>query len=338
MAPKQKGDKRMKTITPYVSNLIFKTKAFAILFVVAAHCSHVGDNADTANSIVSQIWFNISGIGVPIFFFLSGFLIYFTKKDFKTFFLSKLKNIVLPWVVCGTVVYLYVYLRSTGISLLSLAKWLIGDGTYLYFLTDLMILYLITYFFRKNKNALWICFFVSVTAKILESLSIVDFSYSSFDITFAMFFFSLGLLAANYDVIEKIIAFSAKYHYFGWIIYFAQLIIKICLDFSYPIIFSILFKLLGVICSIGLAENIRKDKFSRLASNIGKNSFTIYLIHMPLAGIVSNVCNSFDFALITIVRPFFVLAVVYLIIVLLRKVINNLPKAKQIIYPILGLR
>lgn len=59
--------------------------------------------------------------------------------------------------------------------------------------------------------------------------------------------------------------------------------------------------------AIFMIMNLAKYR-SRFLEYIGKRTFLIYLLHMPIAGIVSNIMNRFAVtAVITILRPIFVL-------------------------------
>ena len=54
------------------------------------------------------------------------------------------------------------------------------------------------------------------------------------------------------------------------------------------------------------------------------NSFSIYLLHMPIAGIVANVLNRSEwFALITIWRPFIVIVLTMVLILVYKKFVKD---------------
>ncbi len=56
----------------------------------------------------------------------------------------------------------------------------------------------------------------------------------------------------------------------------------------------------------------------------GKDSFCIYLLHMPIAGVVANVLNRSEvFALLNFVRPLIVILLVQIVVWFIHKITNN---------------
>ena len=80
----------------------------AILSVICAHVST--DSSSYANLVVRSC----GTVGVGLFFFLSGYFFYYNKKDFIFFWKTKFKTIIVPWLFCGTIDWLYVVLRKGG--------------------------------------------------------------------------------------------------------------------------------------------------------------------------------------------------------------------------------
>ena len=117
-------------------------KAFAIIAVVACHCTNTIDNPGRINTIATYFFDAWKGSGVPIFYFCAGFFFKGSGK-FLPFVKNKVVSIVLPWVFTGTLIWLYIVLRKGGVSFDNWLGYLFLRDSYLYFLTDLMIFYII---------------------------------------------------------------------------------------------------------------------------------------------------------------------------------------------------
>jgi peptidoglycan/LPS O-acetylase OafA/YrhL len=55
-------------------------------------------------------------------------------------------------------------------------------------------------------------------------------------------------------------------------------------------------------------------KNNTLLVNIGRDSFSLYLLHMPIAGITANIMSRFSTGILMLLRPFIVLAVTYFLL------------------------
>lgn len=86
----------------------------------------------------------------------------------------------------------------------------------------------------------------------------------------------------------------------------------------------------------GVAAYLADFSSARLI-DIGKKSFAIYLLHMPIAGIVSNLCNRLDIFVVTVARPIIVLAIVYIVLYLADKLIPE-GSIKKCINMLIGMR
>ena len=124
-------------------------KSFAILSVVIAH--YISKDLSLYSSLLQRM----GTFGVPFFLFLSGYFYNIEKYGFRTFFKNKFDTIVIPWVFTGSLVYFAVQKHFIFIEW---AKWILGIGTYLYYLVVLMLLFLLfsLSFIRSNKYILFL--------------------------------------------------------------------------------------------------------------------------------------------------------------------------------------
>lgn len=220
-----------------------------------------------------------------------------SKKKTIEYFYSKIKTLLIPWFCSGTLVYFYVKLRKGGISIVSLLGWLIGYHTYLYFMTILCFCIILCWNIRKNKRLLYIItifdcvIFVLLNyfcndVKIINSLSYLN------PINFLMYY-SAGVLLASINsqkqlglicvvlflsIIISISLLKIKISYFKWYFFMLEFwVIYLVINTSFII--------------------IEWSKIANVLIPIGKVSFSVYLFHMPIAGIIANIFNHCQFLL-----------------------------------------
>lgn len=291
------------SIQKRISNSAFILKAMAIFSVICAHCPYDTD------SVLSCVLNNLGVIGVPIFFFLSGFFYRTKKYDFKELLIKKLKTLILPWFFCGIVVYLYVAVRKGG-DLLAMANFLIGNGSFLYYMPVVFLFYVIFYFIKDNRGLIIIMALVSLIWMVVQGVysPLVDFVYPYLNPLNWMLYFSFGIYVQYYANVEKAILLIEK---FKWVLIAAGGVTFILLAaINYKLSYwNILFPAVECICFLGmLALSFEKWMGNKLILDIGKESFAIYLLHMPIVGITNLLLVHY---VIYCIRPFFILAIIY---------------------------
>lgn len=258
-----------------------KLKGVAVLSVVSAHVSIT--NTSDSNFILFQIiafkYFGI--IGVPIFYLISGYLFENETVLNVSNLIKKKKKILKSWIYLGSVVYLYIALRKNGISLVDWIKFIFGVKTYLYFMTNLFYFYIITVVLKKYKYTtsinISLCI-ISILANNNNYLNPYNF----------MGYFIIGQYLNKYDLLHKLVK---KININKKIIY---LFLFITLYISYYNKWSINYfgiqSNINILATILLLFQIDSLKMKWL-SFIGYNSYAIYLIHMPIIGIINNIFN-----------------------------------------------
>lgn len=138
-----------------ISRAIYAMKAIAIFCVVCAHSMVVLDSFSQVTKYCNKFMMMFAPMGVAIFFAVSGFLFFITKtedKSFKVFIQRKLKTICLPWIVSATLIFVYEAVRKGG-NVSSYLKSVVGYGSSFWFLTVLVILYLVYFVINNSKFA-----------------------------------------------------------------------------------------------------------------------------------------------------------------------------------------
>ena len=309
-------------------------RAIAIFSVVCAHVSTSGGGY--LNILIGDM----GTYGVGLFLFLSGYFFSFDKKDIKTFTISKFKNIVLSWMVCGTLDWLYVVLRKGNINIESWCDSVFVHSHY-YFLTVLMILFFSLYYFRNHIRALYVIFLLSLLSCFLTTKGLLDFIYIYINPFNWAVFFVIGLIIGKYKLMDKTIHVSAmSLPYTSMLfLYYIVLIVWDCQSIKYWGNGNVIFGLAAIGVCMGLAYYLNRSIsiVKRTLSYIGSVSFTIYLIHMPIAGIVSKLTRNIGVDSLQILAPFIVLFVVTSVVWLLLRLSRPLG-VNAIVKLILGVR
>jgi surface polysaccharide O-acyltransferase-like enzyme len=146
-------------------------KVFAILSVIFAHSR----NADYY--FVGNITERIGAVGVPVFLFISGYYFNINNSvEIKKFWHKKFLTILVPWVFTGSILYFYNQFKTNFInfSILNLANWLLGNGTYLWYLSVLMLCYCFMCLVRRELF-LKIFIIINILSLILTSFGLIDY-------------------------------------------------------------------------------------------------------------------------------------------------------------------
>ncbi len=187
-----------------ISERIYKIKAICILCVIYAHMT-------SKNFTCGYIMRIIAVLAVPMFFFLSGYFYNYTRS-LKEITRRTLEKICIPWWIWGTITYFFgICISSRSFLFKDLVLWIIGKGTWYYYLTVLIILYVIF----KYLNSVKFC----IICIIINFLSYISYAYEIFgEISFNLYlnifnwcdFFSFGILVKKLNMLDKIIKICDK--------------------------------------------------------------------------------------------------------------------------------
>ncbi len=304
-----------------VNNTFYVLRFFAILSVVMAHSAYTL----IPNDIVVKACNSFGRCGVIIFFIISGY--FFRKEKYENvlqLLKAKLKPIVIPWIIWGLAIYCTRF-TSTDIyfNLKEIIFWLLGFGTYLYYLT-IYILLLCIFQILPNKNgiqvALLLCTLINVYLvagnvgpyAVLKSTSApIDLIYllTYLNIFNWIGFFALGLLLKNIKLFERKNLLAVKY----------KIIINICIilllvymilnekDNTYWTYYSIWIEMSFFVILFQVSR-ILKDV--RYIQEIGKVTMPIYLIHFLIEGFIFNKIFT-ESIIMGFIRPLISVLVVY---------------------------
>jgi len=315
---------------------IYIIKALAIFTIVSAHVG-IMTNDSPISTLFSLILSSIGSIGVGVFFLISGYLYMKSQKSFKLFTKSKLITIIIPWLFCGTLLFLYVALRKGG---LDVYNWFITITvhSHLYFLSILMIFYFVYWRLKNNLCFLLFNIGLSIISITLTGLGWIPI-YPYINPFNWSIYFILGMLIKKYDLLEKIAMFCRK-----WFIYILSIYITVFMIYlfngvaiSYWKYAAISAELVAIATVFGTAVFCLNIKKINLIIYVGKMSFSIYLLHMALAGIFTNIFNKLNLWYLTILIPIIVI-ILTLTAIEIARCISRKIKANRILDILIGVR
>lgn len=317
------------------SSMFTVARVFALISIVAAHINF----PQGEDYILNEVYSVIASIGVIAFLFMSSY--YYNPEKFTSLWeilKKKFVTIGIPWLFLGTLAYLYNAVLTGNIGIMKWIAWILGYKTYLYFLTVLFLCFII--FYKTNKIFCICCIPISIISIMLTASGILEPVITFLHITdYLNIFnwigvFALGQLCKNIEP-KSLFIFITRYR-FLWIALFlvlAATIIFFDIKTGYFSFVGIYFEIIGALCIFAISSfgifNIK------LFQNIANNSFSIYLIHMPLLGVLDKIYNLNP--VIQAISVLLVIAVAHFGLELCRYIICKI-KCEKVFFKIFGFR
>ncbi len=301
---------------------IYRAKAYAVFSVIMSHTlvdMKYGNRFDYYFIGAARAF---SCIGVIMFFILAGYFFQRNKYSLSLFWKNRIKNFITPWFITGYFIY-YIssfYGNDTHVmSLKGYMNFILGWGSYFYYMTILLSFYII-FFFLRNKNLLvisTITMIITLISIFITELQVFDLmtQFRYLNIFNWIFFFSLGMLIAQRDLLNTIIIECRNYSYIIFGLFIIGIIASVKMfgnNVSYFHVFMIMVELLGCLSIFSLSFNA--GILNNPLRKIGKLSFSIYLLHMPLAGAINIIFSKVPALIGVIVKPVMVTLLMYLLI------------------------
>ena len=330
-------DRSMNTLTQSdLRQFIYTVKAFAILSVICAHVAYVPQSDSGGNVMASNVLTSLGSIGVALFFIMSGLLFAKGGHAFSGFFRKRIKTIFIPWFATGTVVYGYVAIRKNGINLIDWLAFVFGNGSYLYFLPMLITCYLMFFYVNKNSAKLMCVMVLSLASIVLTAGKVITQINPYMNPLNWFFYFGIGYVLFNMDKLGITMNFAKRtvwYWVFGFVVSLGAFSLNGSVGYwtgNY-----LLFELMAVMCILGICS-LPVIYQSKLINRIGQESFSIYLLQMPFAGIVTFF-SKVDFVPLTLLRPFVVLLLTIMMIRVC-KFVAQIMQIDELMFMLIGSR
>ena len=275
-----------------LSAAISVARGLALFSIVSAHIVFLKGTP----AVFSNFYANFGTIGVVAYYIISGFLF---EPEHYGGFLKMLKNkakaIGLPWVILGSTVYFYKVYFTRVYSLKAHVKWLLGKNTYLYFITVLLLCFVICYLV-KNKAALWGFVALNILSLELTAFGVLQPAIAFLRITnnLNIFnwlgFFALGRLARGLNG-EGIYSFLKKARVWLLLLFVGAtaLLLALGLKSTYISHLGWLYELLGAAAIFGAATFAGLK--NPVLQKISNDSFAVYLTHFLIIELMNRVCH-----------------------------------------------
>lgn len=268
----------VKKLSPADSQALYFVKAVAILSAVAAHASVI-DTTTHASTVITCLWDIFSCLSIGCFLITGGILYTRESGDTARFWKHKAVTIVLPWIFCASLTCAIRALCGHGVDLPGYVRWILGDGTWYYYVT---VYLLFLAFFKPICNcvpALWGCVAVNALVLALRARNIDLFAglgLSDYLNPFHWFgFFALGILLRRGALklpggfLGICFAVSFVYVYHRGIFTYFHIANAVYSASSFFVLFALGRKL----ASTRLAPAIRE---------MGATTYCVYLLHMQI--------------------------------------------------------
>lgn len=129
-----------------VSSMFSTARIYALLSIVSAHMFFPG----TFSTVILS---RAGTVGVVVFLIMSGY--FYRPHKFSNLcrlIKTKFVSLCVPWFVLGTCTWIYKSIMIPDYcTITQLIKWIIGNGSYLYYMSVLVLCFLIFY---KVKNGI----------------------------------------------------------------------------------------------------------------------------------------------------------------------------------------
>jgi peptidoglycan/LPS O-acetylase OafA/YrhL len=299
---------------------IYIWKAIALLSIISAHVAATSENASAVELFCSRLISSWGSYGVPAFFIASGYLYERTLQnhDIKYILQNKFKGLIIPWLFCGTLVWLYVVLRKGNITVSSWLNFVSGNNSYLYYMTITIVIYVMYIFLRKKDLYIYLGICMWLFNNIFAFALRLETSFSIYLNVFVWLgWFLIGALIQKKNLQNYIQVFAGS----KWTLLALSgicYVLYICFfgsEMSYWHKFYLPVEALSLLVMLFLTYTVKSClKNNTLLVNIGRDSFSLYLLHMPIAGITANIMSRFSTGILMLLRPFIVLAVTYFLL------------------------
>ncbi|MPQ43415.1 pLS20_p028 family conjugation system transmembrane protein, partial [Clostridium tarantellae] len=175
-----------------MNKIISKCRGCFIISVLIAHCP-----IKSSYKLLNNIWSILGTIGVVGFFILSDFLFAYNKDSFNELIKKKIKNLVIPWFICSTVIFVITSIlgeNSNEMNFIDYIKFIFGYGSLYYFITVLISMFIVFYVIKKSNILLSVLLIITPINIMLSYLNIISIDNKYLDVLNWISFFTIGYI------------------------------------------------------------------------------------------------------------------------------------------------
>lgn len=293
-----------------ISEMFSTARIYCLVSIVCAHMYF-------PNTVAWMVLSRLGTVGVVLFLITSGYF-YVPEKfgSFSKLLKKKAISICVPWFFLGSLAWLYNAIVSTQYrSTIGYLKWILGNGTYLYYMPILLICFIL--FYKAPKAVLIASLPINAVSVIITAHGIADPIIFSMGINHYLNifnwigFFALGMLLRQIDP-EKLYSYLKKFGIAGgalFVLFFWVLLVFGNLRFDYFSFVAMPYELAGSVAILSLSTfSLTKYKILRKLSGY---AFAIYLIHMVFIGLLDSILAK---SIVTMfMAPIIIITIVFLL-------------------------
>ena len=317
-------------------------RAVATICIVIGHCFGMYENWIPINEYIHGIYYKIyDGINpfliylaLPLFVFISGYLMAHSKKEehFKKFLIKKTIRLLLPGIIFSFLYYLLFKTNSSDSIISVIINLLINGYGHLWFLYMLFGVYIIGWIHIKcikpkgliiNIFLSFILSFIFMFCNIPRGIGQIFFYYFFFYIGVASYIHKSQLLKifSNIKPFIFILIYVVAFLIFSSIKLWSSPKIDniVLISFSHWL-YRFIMGFVGI-STIFLFSILKKIYISIIINNISLNSFLIYILHQfILIGLLTfnNIKSIFQLS------PVFFLFILTLAVLLISYILSNI--------------
>lgn len=264
-------------------------RGIGIILVILGHSfSFTGfDLVDKEKYFIYYYIFNfIYSFHMPLFFIVAGFL---SSKEYeiKSFYISKIKRLLIPYIFINIVDYIPRHLFSSFVnnSSNSLVRVVFYSGVATWFVYTLFMIFLIfpildKFIFRKDKYHLFLYFLLGINMLNLEIFNVNIFTLNR--IVFYLTYFYFGYILKNYY--EK---FQENKYFNNNLIFIILTIFSTCFLYKYSEnnITKVIYPFVGFILFLKFSLYLKNYRRVEFLEFCGRNSLIFYLLEPFFAAV-----------------------------------------------------
>lgn len=331
---------------------VYIIKSMALVSVVSAHCYNVHAGPDGFPMYCSLLLRNIGTVGVLCFFIVSGYLYHPEKYTARQLVNKKAKTVLLPWFLAGLC---SVILRNYKPAIAVL--YILGYRSMLYFLPLLILCFLVFYFPIMRKRTVCIAMIIVTLA---STIWFYDLLYRVLLVPLGidpevwrgylnplnwLGYFALGVLAQNEMKYWRKYLYSPVTGMIAGTVFVTALAYQLIIGSPGSYFYGggcFAVRMSGVVLTFSMARIIRNrienqhEVISKAFTEVGKDSYSIYLWHFLINRIIVFLFNFPILIHLVLLRPIIIIAIATGVALLLRKLSQH--KNGETILLILGLR
>lgn len=260
--------------------IMFFSSILILIFHLWINIFERTSNLYNIEEFIRQICF----IGVDIFFFLSSYSIANVKSnDYKSFIISRLKKVYIPYIIFAIIALFYMKwdIKTFILNILGINLFLKGGGSFLWFIPAIMIIYILLPLYSKLDNKYKrlipiITIIIWLISNIL--LSVYTTFNHIFIFTNRIPIILIGYYFKKYNIIENM---NKKiYIFLGIILTLVGLFILYYSRHINIILIKDIFYILGIPLTIGLILLINLIPTNKIINLLGSITLEMYAIQL----------------------------------------------------------